>query len=72
MGPDSQVLYYGGGWGFSVIMLEKMFLPGYCCRMLPGDLGTVDWLAVHPPARLFPVWTLQLAAWLTSLSGLPL
>ena len=39
MGPDSQVLYYGGDGDFSVIMLEKFFLPG---ELLP-DAAWSSW-----------------------------
>ena len=46
MGPDSQVLYYGGDGDFSVTMLEKLFLPGMfaagCCLECLGLL--TGWL----------------------------
>ena len=41
----------GGDGDFSVIMLEKLSLPGYCCRMLPGVLGSLTgWVFFSCPA----------------------
>ena len=70
MGPDSQVLYYGGDGDFQLLCLKIVLT-----RLLLPDAawspGIADWLGVLLLPGCSPVWRLQLAGPGSLHPGLP-